>query len=89
MYGGILYESSPKIYTRADREREREREREKDTVFSPVYFKRINLRAFGEQFALILKWVELLGFYIMWLLTPPKTHPPTTPWENIGENTKI
>ena len=28
-------------------------------VFSPVYFKRLNIRAFSKQFPLILKWVEL------------------------------
>jgi hypothetical protein len=25
---------------------------------------------------------------LMWLLSPPKTHPPTTPWENSRENTE-
>ena len=27
-----------------------------------MYFKRFSLRAFSEQFPLILKWVEILGF---------------------------
>ena len=34
-------------------------------VFSPVYFKRLNLRAFSEQFPLIFEWVELLGFDVV------------------------
>ena len=34
-------------------------------MFSPVYFKRLNLRAFSEQFPLILRWVELLGFDVV------------------------
>ena len=35
------------------------------TVFSPVYFKRLNLRAFSEQYPLIFKWVEFLGFDVV------------------------
>ena len=34
-------------------------------VFSPVYFKRLNIRAFSEQFPLIFEWVELLGFDVV------------------------
>ena len=31
------------------------------SLSSPVYFKHLSLRAFSEQFPLILKWVELLN----------------------------
>ena len=34
-------------------------------VFSPVYSRRLNLRAFREQIPLIFKWVEHLHFDVV------------------------
>ena len=57
-----------------------------DAVYSPVYFKHLNLRTFSEQILLIFKWVEHKCFDVV--SNSSKIIPTPTSSENSREISK-